>query len=239
MRLRKVEVEVELAVQRAHEEEVACRIRADLLDELFERHALARALRHLHEFAAAIQADHLQEEHFQLSGRIAERRERRLDAADVAVMICPPDVDEMREAALQLVPMVGDVRCKVRRHAVVTYDDAILVVTVIRRAQPQGAVLVVDLSLLLERLTSVAHGLGMERALAEPFVERHVERGEILLQLCKLFLQGNLLEGGKALFLAQREILLAVRFHDALRRVNDIRAVVAVFGKGRLLAQQF
>ena len=99
--------------------------------------------------------------------------------------------------------MVGDIRCKVCRHAVVTYDDAILVVTVIRRAQPQGAVLVVDLSLLLERLTSVAHGLGMERALAEPFVERHVERGEILLQLCKLFLQSDFLEGGEALFLAQ------------------------------------
>ena len=79
----------------------------------------------------------------------------------------------------------------------------------------------------------------MERALAEPFVERHVERGEILLQLCKLFLQGNLLEGGEALFLAQREILLAVRFHDALRRVDDVRAVVAIFRKGRLLAQQF
>ena len=79
----------------------------------------------------------------------------------------------------------------------------------------------------------------MERALAEPFVERHVERGEILLQLCKLFLQSEFLEGGEALFLAQREILLAIRFHDALRRVNDICAVVAVFGKDRLLAQQF
>ena len=79
----------------------------------------------------------------------------------------------------------------------------------------------------------------MERALAEPFVERHVERGEIRLQLCKLFLQSDFLEGDEALFLAQREILLAVRFHDALRRVDDVRAVVAIFRKGRLLAHQF
>ena len=118
-------------------------------------------------------------------------------------MVGPQHVHAPVCPAGALVQIVGQVSREIGGLTVGLDDDPVLVVPEIRRAQPQGTVLVVDLSLLLERLTSVAHGLGMERALAEPFVERHVERGEILLQLCKLFLQSDFLEGGEALFLAQ------------------------------------
>ena len=147
-------------------------------------------------------------------------------------MVSAPDVDKMPETARQLVPMIGDVRCEVRRHTVVAYDNAILVVTVIRRAQPKSAVLFVDLAFFFEGLTGVAHCFRMKRALAEPFVECHMKIGKILLQVLQLFLQCDFLEGCAAFLVAQRKIFLAVRLYDALRRINDVRSMIAVFRKG-------
>ena len=130
--LGEVEVKVELAVERAHEEEIACGICADFFHELIQRDALARALAHLDELA--------------------------------------PDVDEAVKAALVLVVVVGDVGREVRRHAVVADDDAVLVVAVRRRLEPEGTVLLVDVALLLEDLDDLAHRIRVERALAEPLV---------------------------------------------------------------------
>ena len=71
--LREVEIEIELAVERAHEEEIARCVGADLLHEFVERDALSRALAHLHELAVAVERDHLQQQDREPFRVVAER----------------------------------------------------------------------------------------------------------------------------------------------------------------------
>ena len=57
--LGELEVEVEVAVRLAHQEEEPRRIGPDLVDHFAHGHELARALAHAHRFAAAGEANHL------------------------------------------------------------------------------------------------------------------------------------------------------------------------------------
>ena len=49
---------------------------------------------------------------------------------------------------------------------------------------------------------------------------------------------GEVLEDGEALFFTEREVLIAIAVDDALRRVDDVLAMVAVFRERDLLAEQ-
>jgi len=65
-----------------------------------------------------------------------------------------------------------------------------------------------------------------------------VEALEVLLEDGQLLVVGEVLEDIEALFLTEREVLVAVAVDDALRRVDDVLAVVAVLRERDLLAEQ-
>ena len=58
--------------------------------------------------------------------------------------------------------MISDIGSQISRHAVVADDDAVFVVAVIRRFQPQGAVLFINLTPFFQDLAGCLDGIGME-----------------------------------------------------------------------------
>ena len=136
-----VEVEVDRRVGRAREHEEARGVDADLVDQLVERDEVAAALGHRGALAALDDVDELQQRHLEPVGvGAARRRAIAFSRTDVAVVVGAEHVDEPVEAALELVPVVGDVGGEVGRLAVGAHERAVLLVArERRRAQPQRA----------------------------------------------------------------------------------------------------
>ena len=78
----------------------------------------------------------------------AERLDRGPHPRDVAVMVGAEHVDQPVEAALELVPVVGDVGGEVGRLAVGADQDPVLVVAELGGAQPERALVAVDVAAL-------------------------------------------------------------------------------------------
>ena len=169
---------------------------------------------------------------------MAECLHRRLDARDVAVMIRAPDIDDTAEPALVLIMVVGDIRGEVRRHAVIADDHAILVIAIGRGFQPKGAVFLIDIAVILQDLHGFFDRVRMQRALAEPVVERHIELLEVFLEDRELLMIGEILEDIQALLLIHLQVFVAILVDDTLRRDFDILAMVAILRELDILPQQ-
>ena len=139
----------------------------------------------------------LHDQQLQVLGVAAERLIGRLHARHVAVMVGAPHVDLAVEAALALVLVVGDVGGEVGVLAARAHEHAVLVVAVVGRAQPQGALAAIRVAALLEQcqrmldradgravgVVKVLAGL-VQRALIRPAVEAlHAKRAERGLHL--------------------------------------------------------
>jgi hypothetical protein len=68
------------------------------------------------------------------------------------VVVGAPDIDQVVEAAAELFGDIADVRSEVRRLPVGPIDHTILVVAEVGRAEPDRAVLLVDVAMLAESL---------------------------------------------------------------------------------------
>src|SRR5688500_8231215 len=91
-------------------------------------------------------------------------------------MIGPPDVDEVVEAAAELLGDVADVGGEVCRPTVGADDDAVLVIAERGRPEPQRAVLLIHVAAGPQPLDRPLHpALGVERTLALPDVEADPE----------------------------------------------------------------
>ena len=114
-----------------------------------------------------------------VAGLVAERGAHGHHAADVTVVVGAEHVDRhVRRVvlAVALVAVVGDVGGEVRVVAVGFDDDAVFVVTVLRRFEPRGAVLFVDVAAcaqVVDRLLDLA--VFVQAVLVEPDVERDAE----------------------------------------------------------------
>ena len=79
----------------------------------------------------------------------------------------------------------------------------------------------------------------MERTLAVPAVKGHTEVRQILLK-CRQFLAiGDILKQFQALILGKCKVLVPLAVNDALRRLHNVRPMIAVIGKVHLLAEEF
>ena len=112
----------------ARAEEPARGIDADLVEHLVEGDELARSLAHRDLDAVAHEPDPGDEQHAHGLAVVAHRLGRVPDAGDRAVVVDAPDVDELVEAAAELLGDVADVGGEVRRQAVGPIDDPVLVV---------------------------------------------------------------------------------------------------------------
>ena len=102
-------VEIQRRVVLAGEHDEAHHVLADFVDEVAERHKRPGALGHLHRFAVVEHPDHLAELDVELAFAVGERLQGGLHALDVAAVVGAPDVDQVLEAAVHLVLVVGDV----------------------------------------------------------------------------------------------------------------------------------
>ncbi len=142
--LRQFQIEVEMAIRLAHEEEKPRRVASDFLEHVFESNEFAGAFAHAHRFAAAGELDHLDQHHLQSVGIVTQALHRRLQARHIAMMIGAPDIDQFGKLTLKFVAMIGDVGGEISQLAVALDHRAIFIVAELRRAKPLGAVLRVE-----------------------------------------------------------------------------------------------
>ena len=238
-----LDVEVDRLVGGARQHQKPGRVHADLVDELGERHHLARALGHAHGLAVAEQVDELAEHHLERAG-VAPCLEHRLAALHVAVVVGAPDVDQVVETAHELVMVIGHVANEVRHLAVLLDEDAVLVIAECRGAEPGGAILLEKVALLVHRVQSARHrGLPrlighVERALREPAVEMHAEAAERVLHQLQHLAVRHLAKRRDALGVGHRKPLVAVAVDDALGDVGHVRSAVALLGHLDVAAEQ-
>ena len=135
--------------------------------------------------------------------------------------------------------MISDIGSQISRHAVVADDDAVFVVAVIRRFQPQGAVLFINLTPFFQDLAGCLDGIGMEGPFAEPVVIMDVEMGQVAFEGLELFGIGPVLEEFQPFFFRHVQVFVTVLVDDGLGRFDDVVAVIAVFRDFCRLAQQF
>ena len=144
--LGELDVEVDVHVGAAAGEEPAGGVGADLGQELVEGDERAGALRHRDLDAVPDEADPAGEDHLDRGHVVAHRLGGVPDPGHRPVVVRAPDVDEVVEAAAELLGHVADVRGEVGRLAVGADDHAVLVVPERRGPEPEGAVLLVQVA---------------------------------------------------------------------------------------------
>ncbi len=223
---RQVDVEHELGIGLARDQEKAHRVAAHPVDEVAHGHVRAGALGNLHFLAAAHHLHQAVQHVFGIARRDADAEglQPGAHARDGAVVIGALHVDDLAEAALPLAEVIGDVRHEVGVAAVRFAHHPVLVVAVVGGAQPERAVLLVGLAARDERLDHLLDlALGVEAGFEVVEVEPYAESLEI----------------GVLLFAQARhgEPAYRVQVFDAVFCQNkiasdffDIFAVVAFFG---------
>ena len=234
----KIKVKIQLTIKRAHEKEIARSIDANLLHQFMQRDRFPRAFAQLDELSITIEAHHLKQQDFERPCIVSKRFHGSLYTRDIAVMICPPNIDERPVATPIFIIMVGNIRCKIGWLAVCTKNDPVLIITIVRRAEPNGAILLVRRSAREENIHHVANSLRMKGTLTEPSVKSHTEIRKILSERCKLLTIGNLLKNLQAFFLGQGKIFLPITVNDALCRFDNICAMIAVLREYDILPEK-
>ena len=108
------------------------------------------------------------------------------------MVVGAPYVDRALEPPLELVRGVGDVRCEVGRFTVLAHQDAVLLVAEGGRAEPQRALVLVDVAAFPEALHRPPDVARVhQRAFGEPFVEGDAELLEVAPDVGDLRLPGE------------------------------------------------
>src|SRR5213592_462672 len=127
------------------------------------------------------------------------------DARDVAVVIRPPDVDQVIEPAIELVDQVRAIGAEVRVPAVAPYEHTVLVVAERRRTEPDGALGLIGVSRgtqLVDRLRDLT--LAIERRLGDVGVEPDVETRERCVDPAQDSGGGSTTHRGQPFFIRER-----------------------------------
>ena len=85
-----------------------------------------------------------------------------MDTDNISVVVCAPDINQLIVAPFFLVRHIGDVGTEIGRFAAGADDDPVLVIAVLRRGKPPGAVFLVKISVFFQRIKGVIHLLGVK-----------------------------------------------------------------------------
>ena len=129
------EVEVERSVVLAIQHHEPHGIGADLVDDVAHGDEGAGPLAHLERLAVLEQPDELAEDHIEIALAVGDGRDRRLQALFVARVIGAEHIDHVRETAVPLGLVIGDVGRKVGVAAVRLEQRAIAVIAECGRAE--------------------------------------------------------------------------------------------------------
>ena len=229
--LHRLDVELHGHVVAEHQQMEPGRIGPDLVDQLVEAHERPRAFAHRHGHPVAQERDPLVDHDLHALGVVAERLRRAAQAHHVAVMVGAPDVDQMVEAALELVDHVRGIGAEVRVPAVRAHERPVLVVAERGRAEP-------DRPLGLVRVPRGAQAfdgrVDLAPLLQHPFVQVAVEANPEPLERAADPFEDPV----RTLLLEPRDPLLgwqvgqagALGLEDVSGELDHVLAVVAVLG---------
>lgn len=108
------------------------------------------------------------------------------------MVVSAPQVDDAVEATLEFVAVICNIGSKVGGNAVVTDNNAVLVIAVSGGIKPFCAVLFINTAFFLKEFASLTDFIGiMQGLLAEPYIEGYAECFQVLFQACQLFFISN------------------------------------------------
>ena len=137
-----VEIEFHLGARLTQIKEKTSRINGDIVEQVGQRNGLTRPLGHAHHLATADEPHKLHQDDIQAGGINPDRLQRALHAGDVAMMICPPDIDGLIVAAFhKLIAVIGDVCGKIGRISISAHEHLVLFRTALGRFIPERTVL--------------------------------------------------------------------------------------------------
>mmetsp|Transcript_20389 Transcript_20389/g.78156 ORF Transcript_20389/g.78156 Transcript_20389/m.78156 type:complete len:636 (-) Transcript_20389:435-2342(-) len=233
---RQVDVEGELGVGLAADQEEAHRVAAGPVHQVAQRHIGAGALGDLDLLAVLHDRDHLVQHIVREALRDAEvdRLQAGAHPGDGAVVVGALDVDALRVAALELVDVIGHVGHEVGVATFLLAHHAVLVVAVVGGAQPQGAALLVGLATghqALDRLLQLP--AGVDAALQEVAVELQAKGLQVQVLLVAQIGHRELADAVEVVHVARGGELAVVGLHRLLgdEGVGDVLDVVAVVGR--------
>ena len=156
------------------------------------------------------------------------------------MVVGAPQVDYTVKAAFKFIAVVGNIGCKVGRHAVIADNHAVFIVAVLGSFQPQSAVFFIHITALGQQIAGFLNFVAVVQSLlAEPNVVSYVKRFQILFQRRQFFFQRNGAEFFNAFILIHVQEFIAVNAFNAFCRFNYIMSVVAVFRKFHIDAVSF
>ena len=143
----------------------------------------------------------MQQQHLQLIGIKAQSTYSSLHAGNITVVVSAPQVDDAVKATLEFVAVICNIGSKVGGNAVVTDNNAVLVITVSGGIKPFCAILFINAAFFLKEFAGLADFVGiMQGLLAEPYIEGYAKSFQILFQACQLFFISNFQEFCQTLF---------------------------------------
>ena len=176
LRLGKIQVKVHVLIRLSQRIEKTRGVSADFLAQLAQGDKLSAACGHRHFGTTPVQHGKLDQQYAEIIRIQPQRRHRCLDPLDVAVVVGTPDIDDVREPALDLVSVVGDVGRKIGVVAVSAKHYAVFFISKLGTAKPPGAFAFIKKPGLFERLNGAAHGFAVDQALLrEPGLVGHTK----------------------------------------------------------------
>ena len=235
--LSNIDVEVNRLLGGAAQHVVARSVDADFVDELFEGDHFASTLGHTNGLAVAEEVDQLAEHNFERA-REAHGGQNGSNASDVAMMVGAPDIDQNVETTLFLPIVVRNVGREVGVVAISLAHNAVFLVAVLGRLEPHSAILLVDVTLVLQVANAV-----FKRALAVELIGRQIHFtlglptlevvaeaiGDVVEHLHDVGV-AELTELDHALMLVGVFPLVAIAIDDFFCDVVHVQAVVAALG---------
>jgi hypothetical protein len=228
--LGQLDVEVDVDVRATTREEPSRGVGTDLREELVEGDVGTRPLGHRDLDAIAHKPDPAREDH--LDGRLVEAHSLGgiADPGDRSVVIGAPDVDQVVEAPAELLGHVADIGGKVGRLAVRADHHPILVIAEGRRAEPERAVQVVQVSRGTKPLDCPGDpALVVQARLGLPDVEPDAESRQRRFDACPDLLGGPAADG-PGRFLAAGRSLADEGLGECGSQVHDVVAVIPIVG---------
>ena len=160
------------------------------------------------------------------------------------MMIGTPQVDQVVEPTLHLIVVVGHIGHEVRVLAVFLQQNTVLIIAEIGGTEPGGAILVVQVTLLVHDLKRAGDGRRtvfvdlIKAALAKPGIERGTKTGEGFTDKIEHLLVSDFTERLYALLVADALPLVAIAIDDALGDILHIAAAIALLGHLDIVTKQ-
>ena len=156
------------------------------------------------------------------------------------MVVGAPDIDDVVDA-LELIPVIGNIGGEVGVLAIGLDQDAVLVIAQVGGAEPQGAVLGIEVAHLVELLKSAVDGGGagglalgvlhVQRALGEPTIEVAVNGVAKVAHVVDHLYVAALAEALHALLRIGVDPLIAVGAPELGSLVDDVVAAVGVLAQ--------